>query len=51
MAKKPTSVADYEKQTSKQAQDRQLAIWNWKQQGFSVERNSTRAPAKPNFDD
>lgn len=31
---KPTSVADYEKQTGKQAKDRQLAIWE--QQGISL---------------
>ncbi|TFK40178.1 alpha-ketoglutarate-dependent sulfonate dioxygenase [Crucibulum laeve] len=33
---KPTSVADYEKQTGKVAKDRQLEIW--KQQGVSVEQ-------------
>ncbi|PPQ64578.1 hypothetical protein CVT26_001976 [Gymnopilus dilepis] len=34
---KPTSVADYERQTGKEAKDRQLEIW--KQQGVKVELN------------
>lgn len=32
--KKPTSVEDYERQTGKEAKDRQLEIW--KQQGITV---------------
>ena len=34
---KPTSVEDYERQTGKEAKDRQLEIW--KQQGISVDQN------------
>ena len=32
---KPTSVKDYERQTGKEAKDRQLEIW--KQQGITVD--------------
>lgn len=32
---KPTSVEDYERQTGKEAKDRQLEIW--KQQGITVD--------------
>ena len=34
---KPTSVEDYERQTGKEAKDRQLEIW--KQQGITVDQN------------
>lgn len=34
---KPTSVEDYERQTGKEAKDRQLEIW--KQQGVTVNQN------------
>lgn len=46
---KPTSVADYEKQTGKQAKDRQLVIWE--QQGIKVEQNSSRATKKHGYND
>jgi sulfonate dioxygenase len=34
---KPTSVEDYERQTGKEAKDRQLEIW--KQQGITVDHH------------
>lgn len=37
---KPTSVADYEKQTGKQAQDRQVAIW--KQKGIIMDKSENK---------
>lgn len=46
---KPMSVADYEKQTGKQAEDRQLALW--KQQGISLEIKSTPATTKRGYND
>lgn len=41
---KPTSVEDYERQTGKEAKDRQLEIW--KQQGLKVELNTKPKTAK-----
>ncbi|KAF9565351.1 alpha-ketoglutarate-dependent sulfonate dioxygenase [Agrocybe pediades] len=41
---KPTSVEDYERQTGKEAKDRQLEIW--KQQGVKVELNTKPKSAK-----
>ncbi|KAJ3510885.1 hypothetical protein NLJ89_g4420 [Agrocybe chaxingu] len=46
---KPTSVEDYERQTGKQAKDRQLEIW--KQQGITVEVEGKPKAAKPRYND
>ncbi|KAG6857392.1 hypothetical protein H0H87_004754 [Tephrocybe sp. NHM501043] len=41
---KPISVADYERETGKQAKDRQRVIWE--QQGIKVEQNSSNGESK-----
>lgn len=46
---KPTSVAEYEKQTGKQAKDRQLVIWE--QQGIKVEQKTNEASKKRGYND
>ncbi|KNZ81744.1 Alpha-ketoglutarate-dependent sulfonate dioxygenase [Termitomyces sp. J132] len=46
---KPTSVADYERETGKQARDRQLVIWE--QQGIKVEQNPIGASTRRGYND
>jgi len=46
---KPISVADYEKQTGKQAKDRQLVIWE--QQGVKMEQNTNGVTKKRGYND
>ncbi|KAG6900833.1 hypothetical protein C0993_000152 [Termitomyces sp. T159_Od127] len=46
---KPTSVADYERETGKEAKDRQLVLWE--QQGIKVERNTSGLSKKRGYND
>ncbi|KAF8802477.1 TauD-domain-containing protein [Phlegmacium glaucopus] len=46
---KPTSVEDYERQTGKEAKDRQLEIW--KQQGITVDQNVKPKSGKARYND
>ncbi|KAF8959492.1 hypothetical protein BDZ97DRAFT_1667114 [Flammula alnicola] len=46
---RPTSVEDYERQTGKQAKDRQLEIW--KQQGIKVEVDTKPKAKTPRYND
>lgn len=41
---KPMSVAEYEKQTGKEAKDRQLVIWE--QQGINLEQGGSNGALK-----
>jgi len=46
---RPTSVEEYERQTGKEAKDRQLEIW--KQQGITVDQNVKSKLGKARYND